>query len=475
MIKTKSHHILICFSFIFIAIIAAVNIICDFDKPVYYSLLFMLPVTFAVLSAFCNNLYTLIPDNLGVSLIIVLFFCRMVVSPLFMCLGDYLSTIKINVDQNTPWAVLLVCYEETAVFIYLLYRMQKPKQYTVSDNDKFSIDSSVQRKYGLLICVILILILGCIIITPQLMDMYRTVFEISDENFTNYEDSYIIRKYGTGFVSTLTLVAGNYLIRAALIIVPAFFIVLLAKKKEKKFNRIISFFLCFVSLFFIGGAIARSIIYIISLLMLRVHMFPGKKNNSNIMRIIIVGVAVALGWWIYNFDSSNLSLSRYAYFSGKFSAYFSSVNIVSGVFNLPDGLEYKLRYIIYDFLKSIPFCSTIFGLNHVDVQTFFNAYNDSWGQIPPTIGMGCYYFGPVLAPVYSLVFAHIAYSCGEKIAYAKNPFSRIRLILTTIFFSMGIVMYNIPITFINLFTMLLPMYIMEKIVYNKTDNREVQR
>ena len=151
----------------------------------------------------------------------------------------------------------------------------------------------------------------------------------------------------------------------------------------------------------------------------------------------------------------------YVELSGKFSSYFSGVNIVSGVFNLPEWIGYKLRYIAYDYLKSIPSLTTILGLKGIDIQSFFNLHNATQGQIPPTIGMSCYYFGLPFAPIYSLIFANIACNAGEKIEITKNPFSKIRLILTSLYFAMGIVMYNIPITMNNFFMLLFPMYIME--------------
>ena len=118
----------------------------------------------------------------------------------------------------------------------------------------------------------------------------------------------------------------------------------------------------------------------------------------------------------------------------------------------------------------MPFGNTIFGTaGETTVQPFFNMYNDSQGQIPPTIAMGYYYFGSLLAPVYSVLFSLVAFRAGEKIRCKDfdNPFQFARLMYTIFTFSMGIIMYNIEITMTNTLCILLPMAIMEKIAYEK--------
>ena len=125
---------------------------------------------------------------------------------------------------------------------------------------------------------------------------------------------------------------------------------------------------------------------------------------------------------------------------------------------------------IFDFTATVPFGNTIFHTNgEMTIQPFFNMYNDSFGQIPPTIGIGYYYFGPIFAPAYSIIFALISFKAGEKIRCKDfdNPFQFARLIYTVFIFSMGIIMYNIEITMINTLCILVPIIIMEKIAYDK--------
>ncbi len=56
---------------------------------------------------------------------------------------------------------------------------------------------------------------------------------------------------------------------------------------------------------------------------------------------------------------------------------------------------------------------------------------------------------------------------GQKANQTFNLISKVRYLFLAITFSMGIIMYNIPITLTNLFGVGLPMYIIEKFAYRK--------
>ena len=119
--------------------------------------------------------------------------------------------------------------------------------------------------------------------------------------------------------------------------------------------------------------------------------------------------------------------------------------------------------MLYDFTETFPYGNTIFHISHETVHTFFNKYNSTFGQIPTTIGMGYYYFGFLLSPIYSVCFTLIALKAGYRIKNEDNLLPKVRLILTSFYFSMGIVMYNIEITMTNFFCIILPLIILEKI------------
>lgn len=452
-----------CFITAAIALICFFSILIDTDKPAYYSALFLLPLTYLVCVLLFSDIFTHIPGNLGAFLIIILFFVRDVISPLLLCLGEFDVTITRGIEDNTIYAILLVSYETIAVFAAMKFSLRKKEKHIQTDT--IYKKANITSVYIILIVLETLALLVCQYITPVLLSTYRNIFQVGDEFFTNYEDSQVVDLYGTTFITKLSLVTGHYLVRMLTILLPAFFIIVLSKRK-RLINKVLSALLCFVPLLFIGGGIARSLIYVIILFFLYNKMFEVKDGEKRTVYLLILAGFAVIGWWIFR-SPNNGGTSNLKRWSRLFSSYFSGVNVVSGVFNLPPDLKYRFRYFIYDFTSTVPYGGTIFGISHETVQPFFNFYNNSFGQIPPTIGMGYYYLGPILAPLYSIVFSVVSIRCSKALNNNKldNPFRTLRLLLMIFGFSMGIVMYNIEITMTSFFSLYLPLWIMEKISY----------
>ena len=117
-----------------VSILTSVIVFFDFDRPSCYWLLPLLPLTFAFCIALFHPLVSLIPNNLGASAIILLFFVRDVISPLFMCLGEYTVTITKNIHANTHNAILLVLYETLVVFatLFISFLLSRSKDGLIS-------------------------------------------------------------------------------------------------------------------------------------------------------------------------------------------------------------------------------------------------------------------------------------------------------------------------------------------------------
>ncbi len=458
-----------------LALITIFVLLFDSDKPEYYQFLFLLPLMFSALSIIFYNVYDEFFKNLGFSLLLGLMFFRMVISPLVMAFGGYTGTILLNVEHNTDYSILLICYEALAIFCLWTYKIQKSKQKKRVESlvTNFSINKTETTVYALIIVLILLVLGLCVIAVPEVITSYRTIFNISDRFFTNYEDSQIDIKYSHSFWLLFAVVTGRYLLKAALIIVPAFFVVVF-EMKGKRLGGVLSFCISLLPLFFIGGGIARSLIYTLILFLLRSYMRDRSKLSKDFLILLSLASLAVIFWWLFRLSIGGNRDSN-AYFSKMFVSYFSGTNIVSGSFNLPNNIDDKIRLLCYDYLSTFPYGSTIFGLDGETVQTFFNFHNSSTGQIPTTIGMGWYYFGPIFAPIYSLFFASVAFSAGTKLKYSKNPFSYVRLLLTVFYFSMGVIMYNIEITFTNYFSLILPMLIIEKLVFKNRGEKEEQK
>lgn len=408
-------------------------------------------------------------------MIISLMFIRNVLSPLLLAKGNFSSVIHVeNGSDYINNSIFLLIYEMLSVFFVIIYCKRRE---TSLEKNTITINiasKKIEQKYVVIIIVALIVLLLCYKISPQFMFNYRTIYEMTSENSANYEDYMINRKYGTSTIKLLGLVIGNYIMRVVLLIIPSVLIILLRKVKNRPYlSKMLSFLVCFIPMMFIGGAIARSLIYFICLLMLRNQLFYEEKFTKKSIFLLFLGVAVILFWWSfrsYSIDTNDIWVE----YSARINAYFSGVATVSGVYNLPNSMEYRIKYFFTDILSSIPFGNTIFGLDGSTSQEFFNNYNSSSGQIPPTIGMGYYYFGFVFSPLYSIIFTVLSFKNSEKLRYHSvySPFEYIRCLYSIFVFSMGIVMYSIEITLTNTFCIIFPIYIMELLSISKGEKNE---
>ena len=476
-IKINLYGMYINITFVICSILSSLSILLTPNIPVNYSLLFCLPLGFGILSLCFYEVYDMMPYNLGITLIISLLLIRNVIAPVLLVKGNFSSTI--NMEENVDginYSIVLLIYEMICIFFTILYLERKSSTIVASNNreNDLLLDYKTEKKYIVTIFIALAVLILCYYFAPQFMLNYRTVFEMTQEHAVNYEDYMINRKYGTTTIKLLALVMGNYIMRIVMLVVPAVTIIVLANKKKSNmlFVKVFTFIICFIPMLFIGGAIARSLIYCICLFMLRDRIFYSNKSTKRTIMLLILGVIVIFAWWIFR-DSSSGSMNNniWVRYSERINAYFSGVNVVSGVFNLPKSLDYRLKYCIGDILSSFPFGNTIFSLDGITSSEFFNNYNFSFGQIPPTIGMSYYYFGFLLSPFYSVLFTILSFKYSEKfrIQNIDSAIEYIRSLYSIFVFSMGIVMYNIEITLTNTFCILLPMYIMEIIAINKKE------
>jgi len=461
----KKWQMMLLVSMIIISLSVSLILLVDFNKPSNYNLLFILPLEFSILLLMFAKLFRGFLNNLGVTMILGLLFCRLVLSPFFMFLGGYFDVITLNVNVYTPLSILLIMYETLAIMIsmFLLMNSKSFDEQSWNNNDSFFLN----KRYIKALFLLTIIQLVIFIYTPELLEGYRSVFEIGDELFTNLEQAYIINRYGTSFWRKFSLVTGSYLMNILRLLLPSVIIIWINRNKKNKLRLLLSYVIALTPFFVIDGAIARSIIYSFILFLVIRYLYP-RKGTKQIAKILVVSSIIVIVYWLIRFNTSNHS-DIYKYFSLKFSAYFSGVNIVTGSFNLSRDLEIRLHYFLYDFLKSVPFGNTLFSLETGDIQSYFNHINGTTGQIPTTIGSGYYYFGFLLGPIYSIVFTIMAFKMGQQVNKSSNIISKTRYLFLAITFPMGIVMYNIPITLLRLFTIALPMYLIEIYAYGKLE------
>lgn len=130
-------------NWIMILVISSISLICfillitDSNQPNYYNMLCALPLSFTIISLVFYKIYFFIPQNIGLSLVVFLYFIRNVISPLIMYFGNYNSTINKGVTSNTNDAILLVIYENLVVFFVLYLCVNKNQNHQVNEQPTY--------------------------------------------------------------------------------------------------------------------------------------------------------------------------------------------------------------------------------------------------------------------------------------------------------------------------------------------------
>jgi len=111
----KKWQILISIFLLLTSFSVSILLLIDSNKPSYYNLLFVLPLTFAFYLFMCIKLFRNFFDNIGMTMILGLLFVRLVISPFFKFLDGYIDKITLNVQRNTPMSIVLVAYETITI------------------------------------------------------------------------------------------------------------------------------------------------------------------------------------------------------------------------------------------------------------------------------------------------------------------------------------------------------------------------
>lgn len=446
---------------ILISLISMLFVLVDINRPSGYGLLFLLPLFFILLLLSTKNIEKEIPQNIGVTLLVFFEFIRMSVSPLLLVLSNYPEKIVLNVSANTPWAVLLMLYEAVAVFFVLNIDFQ----IKVCVFDRIDNLHSMRRMNYVMFFVIAMTI-SVITLAPEILSNYRSIVGLfSDLNYTNSEQSYLVDEYATSSSKRFILATANYILIVVRLLIPAFFIAYVNLKKIP-LKKIISLFMIITPFLFVAGAIARSLYY--SLFLIIFYLTLKKVDLKHLDKPILLAVGFVFAFFMVRFSLAGGGDGSFEMLASSFMSYFSGLNIVSGTFNLPRDFMTQLYYFARDIFGSIPFSTTIFRYDGLSVSHFFNFVNGTRGQIPSTIGLGCYYFSPFFAPVYSMFFAYVAKKYGRMFLAVENQFYKLIYMYLSFIAALGIGMYNIEIALGTMVRVILPIYLIVRFAYRKT-------
>lgn len=456
---------------VFIVCLISLYIGALYNGQEEYKFIFMLPLSFGILTLFSTKMFCrCIPQNFGVTILYFLLFFRNAIFPLFYTLGGYENEFGVSLSETMNTAIWLSIYEMFFIFLALNIYSNKQKKIIrrlecIEEKQIYNIS-----KMRVLVLVMVLFFVGSFIIVPQCSKFYMNIMEITNVEFSNNEMSTVIDIYATNFISKFILVLHNYLTKIIRFIVPLHLIIEIYTKNKRNSGYIFCLLLSSISIFIIDGTIARGIIYAV-ILMLSTCIIYEKENRFFIISIIFIAVVVAY-FFIRAIILSRLEIGIWSYFSSYIGSYFSSVANTAANIRMKLSLSSRAQYFLYDFLESIPFGNTLFGLERISYQKEFNTINNSYGQIPTTIGTAYTYFGFFLSPIYSFFFTKITYKAGLIAQNSKVILKKGVYLLLAVYCSMAITMYYIKIVLVVILGTILPMIIIIKIIEKKKVRRE---
>ena len=437
-------------SFIIFVIVSITDFIPDF-----YRLVSLLPLT----NCICYLILILTigenKTNVATTLIIPLTFIRYSIIPIVLILSNYKTNFSVQNSTNGDLAIVLMIYENIIITVALIfgnkYRLKSNKRYIYSNN----------YKLGLITYCIILYCVVCAILFPDSMP-FKTIFEIQNKDFA-FRDELIT--YNHGSLEKILLTLFGLLFNTIRILFPVY-VLHRVNKKNASNKTLIIVTVIFVSMqfIFITLTFAESIVATITILLTSCNL--KKSIAKKLFKVVPIFAVSIIAFYFYNLYSTTYYNSNIiSYISTMFNAYFTGIDNVAASQNISD------IFNKWDVLKSsyqtiIPFNTTFFGPTEgLHIQSVYNRFNHTLGQIPPTIGNGYYFYGFLFAPMFSFLQAYFAVKFSiianntqiNTLYYATFTFFAICL-------SLGFSMYNEIISLSWCFKWGIPLYLIARII-----------
>jgi len=412
----------------------------DYSGKYYY--MFLLPLGHCFLCIVCFDLFYKIEKSIGRLILLAGYTIRNVITPLFLCLGNYeITTIPTVSKESILWATVVMLYETVVVFVYLNYYTKKHKNDCVilapsqNNENKFSL-------YSLISLGITLIMLLALYMVPGIMSSYKN-FWTTDESVIIQVFS-TIQDYSSGSVERLLYAFFSMFFSIMQIIWSIKLIELIRTIfNQRIIGVILSFGVILLNTFWVSETSAYTVFVIVVLGLNVLKLYPKKKNF--IIVATILGVAVILALMIimrantYDTGVDNV----YGKLATFLNAYFPGVANVSVVQNLKVPSLFVTLY--YDFYKGIPLQSLIPPIMEGQrLSEYFNAAINSTSQILPLTGQTVFYLG-LLGPIVQVIIATLVMKCEKYAKKSKNNIEYLAYTTGVVILAAGCTMYDVTI------------------------------
>ncbi len=419
-----------------------------------YELLFSLPLAACICFIILYLSNADYKNNVGILFIFALMFVRYVLHPFILVMGNFTTPIGRNVSLYINSAVWLLIYEMFAITITVILASRQRLLATHRERKK----KITLKMLGFILLTLVLFCLVVIILLPDTKNMFRTIFELSEYDFTTVTFKTTMNRAGSliRIVQTLFSMFFHFL----RIMIPASSLYFLFRSgKSERLIYCVALIWGIIQFMFVTSTFAESIVSAVVILLATLKLCPNRRKKMvkttvfAIFGIFILFFAVRFN---VKYGDGN-SMPGMSYISYIVNAYFTGVENVAAIFLVPS--EFKWSSLFFNLYGAIPFNSTLFGLEGMKLQSYFNTYSDSYGQIVPSIASGFYFFGVLFSPAFSIFQTYWAVRNGKRANETIYYWKYIVYSFLAIIFSLGIAMYSESIVLGWFTSWGLPMYI----------------
>lgn len=452
-----------------LSLLISMVVMIDIKKPVYYTWLPLLPLSFAIINFLSYGIYDNIFDfshNLAKLIIHILYFIRESVAIYFLYRGGYVATLNKLSEKNINAGIALMIFETCCVYIVLNYYGKIHFKLGNLLTSKRIRDGKYKKsKYKFVGCIMAVCVLFCILayaMSPLIRNSYSALWDSSLLS----TDGYFLAKMEAqaGSKDRILFTLFNVFFDFTRILFPCLILYILRKKIGDKFGCVvIGAIFCVIQFAMILNENIYILITIMIIGIFMLKIFPKYRNFMKKM-LIITGTIVIVYYFIsVAFTVSVGKGNIYEILSDMFQIYFPGITNIACGFNIVD--HNILNTLFFDIYEAIPFHSTLFGLSGERLSDLYNTCNGVKYTICPGIIQSYHYFG-IFAPIVTCVIVTIALKTQQKLNDSRDMFAYAAYALLLIYTSMTPVCYYPTVLLSRFLSTILPMLIISKFAGN---------
>ena len=360
--------------------------------------LWILPLTYSLGMILLGN-HNAVKFTPGIIALNIVMFCRYLVLPIVMIVGDdEISNYAIQYGQ-IEFAVLIMWFELIGILVAIYFTGKRLKRVQLQESSADSSVYFVELKYGGLVSLIsIILLIAMAIRYPHLVGGLELLTQgYISESVDISEVSGIVGIIWKAFVTWLGV----------------YFLYVLKKKKFQGIK--LTFFLIFcvfsvVLISFIGQiTISRwySVVTFGAMYFSVIKMFPNKKKIITTWSVIPAIALLCIVSLYKNTDylrgdGQMLDYIKDLIDAPTLNAYLAGPISVNNAVYLKEQISFGITSLFYDIFRNFPVLNHYIAVEKSTVG-MYAAYLGRGDQILPLVGQSVIYFGYILTPLFSII------------------------------------------------------------------------